>query len=250
MPHRKTRYRGPSTKALDTEAAFDAVADGIPADLAAAIPELAPTLDDFSTAVAAVNGRAVARRWDEADRLRVETLEPAYVHVEAALAEARDLVTGWIASNETTTNLTAQMMRLVVTLLIPATALIGYWLIARRQVRDSKIELETRLEAEHQMIAGVSHELRTPLTSIYGFSETLLELDMTDPDEIREVVTVINGEAADLTRMVDDLLAVAQIDADKLAVTSIDFRSRRRDRGPGPPGGSRGEPATASAGPA
>jgi two-component system OmpR family sensor kinase len=96
---------------------------------------------------------------------------------------------------------------------------------ARRQLRVAEIQLDSRLEAEHEVsrakdefIANMSHELRTPLTSIYGFSEVLLEQGLLDPAGAMELVGMINSESAELGRMVEDLLVSARSEAGTLAL--------------------------------
>jgi len=60
-------------------------------------------------------------------------------------------------------------------------------------------------------------ELRTPLTGIAGMA-MLLEEDLANQgsDLSKELIDVIIGEASDLSRMVDDLLTTARLDAGAL----------------------------------
>ena len=90
--------------------------------------------------------------------------------------------------------------------------------VARRTEQLEKanrrlLELD-RLKSE--FLSTVSHELRTPLTSIRSFSEILLRYDVDDPEKRRKFVTVIQTEAERLTRMIDDLLDLAKIEAGRL----------------------------------
>lgn len=64
-------------------------------------------------------------------------------------------------------------------------------------------------------VATVSHELRTPLTAIKGFISTLL-MDSDDafpPEERREFYAIIDQETDRLTRLINDLLNIARIEA-------------------------------------
>lgn len=103
----------------------------------------------------------------------------------------------------------------LVALVIPATALTVYRTVARRQVRraedEAKADADRELaERRDQFIAGVSHELRTPLTSIYGLSSVLADRSRLDESVKDELVEMLVWSAADLTRMVDDLIAAAR----------------------------------------
>jgi two-component system phosphate regulon sensor histidine kinase PhoR len=70
-----------------------------------------------------------------------------------------------------------------------------------------------RLERVRQdFVANVSHELKTPLTSILGYAETLLDGGLDDPDHRRGFVDTIRDQAARLTAIVEDLLALSELD--------------------------------------
>ncbi|MGH3008734.1 MAG: sensor histidine kinase [Gaiellaceae bacterium] len=65
-------------------------------------------------------------------------------------------------------------------------------------------------------VAAVSHELRTPLTSISGFVEMLEDEEESLGDSARSYLDVIRRGTTRLQRIVEDLLLVAQIEADRL----------------------------------
>jgi signal transduction histidine kinase len=68
-------------------------------------------------------------------------------------------------------------------------------------------------------VAAVSHELRTPLTSISGFVEMLGDEERGLSPAGRNYVKVISRGTARLQRIVEDLLLVAEIEADRLQLT-------------------------------
>ncbi|PWH12189.1 MAG: hypothetical protein DDG60_14195 [Anaerolineae bacterium] len=71
--------------------------------------------------------------------------------------------------------------------------------------------LETLFTAQQRFLADVSHELRTPLTVIKGNADLIRKIG---PDE--ESLDSIKDEADRLTRMVEDLLLLAQAESGKL----------------------------------
>jgi two-component system phosphate regulon sensor histidine kinase PhoR len=73
-------------------------------------------------------------------------------------------------------------------------------------------DLERMEATRRDFIANVSHELRTPLTSITGFVETLLE-DETFDDEKRDFLSIILKNARRMTRLTEDLLALARVES-------------------------------------
>jgi signal transduction histidine kinase len=81
-----------------------------------------------------------------------------------------------------------------------------------REVTADK-ELERMRDA---FVATVSHELRTPLTSISGFSEMLQDEEHGLGESGRMYLDVIRRSAERLQHLVEDLLFVAQIEAQRV----------------------------------
>jgi two-component system phosphate regulon sensor histidine kinase PhoR len=71
-------------------------------------------------------------------------------------------------------------------------------------------------------VANVSHEMRTPLTAIRGYAETLLSGALTDDENNRRFVEIIQAQAIRLNNIASDLLILS------------DLESGRRDVEPGP----------------
>ncbi len=67
---------------------------------------------------------------------------------------------------------------------------------------------------ERQFLLSVSHELRTPLTSIRGYAEAVLDGTAEDP---ASAAGVIAAESRRLERLVQDLLDLARLDADRFS---------------------------------
>jgi two-component system phosphate regulon sensor histidine kinase PhoR len=76
-----------------------------------------------------------------------------------------------------------------------------------------------RLErARRDFVANISHEFRTPLTAIQGFAETLLDGALEDSDNSRRFLRIIHDHALRLSRLTEDLLKLARIEAGQLAL--------------------------------
>ncbi|MEJ2110117.1 MAG: ATP-binding protein [Acidobacteriota bacterium] len=74
-----------------------------------------------------------------------------------------------------------------------------------------------RLErARRDFIANISHEFKTPLTAIQGFSETLLDGAVEDTKNRDRFLKIIRDHAQRLSRLTEDLLKLAQIEAGQL----------------------------------
>lgn len=75
--------------------------------------------------------------------------------------------------------------------------------------------LENLFDTQRRFIADVGHELRTPLTVIKGNVDLMRRLDCGDDESIES----IENEVDRLTRLVGDLLLLAQAESGKLPLT-------------------------------
>ena len=73
--------------------------------------------------------------------------------------------------------------------------------------------IEAAQKSRHDFVANVSHELRTPLTSIQGYVETLIEDPNPNPETAREFLGIILKNATRMSRLTEDLLALASVES-------------------------------------
>jgi two-component system sensor histidine kinase BaeS len=73
-------------------------------------------------------------------------------------------------------------------------------------------QLEASRRREREFLVSVGHDLRTPLTTIAGYSEAIQEGRVT-PEEMARVASVLRIEASRLSRLVEDLMLLARIEA-------------------------------------
>ena len=72
-------------------------------------------------------------------------------------------------------------------------------------------------ELKSALLASVSHDLRTPLTSIRAAIDNLLQVDIEwDKTELQEFHLIISEEVNRLTRLIQNLLDMARIEAGEL----------------------------------
>jgi two-component system, OmpR family, sensor histidine kinase KdpD len=75
-------------------------------------------------------------------------------------------------------------------------------------------------ELKSALLASVSHDLRTPLTAIRAAVDSLLEESISwEPGALREFHLIISEEVSRLTRLVQNLLEMARIEAGELKVS-------------------------------
>ena len=90
--------------------------------------------------------------------------------------------------------------------------------LTTRLKQQEKLKAEAEKERMRgNLLRAVSHDLRTPLTSIYGACDLMLEsYSELTPDKHRKMLTDVRTDAQWLTRMVENLLSVTRVDADKV----------------------------------
>ena len=83
-------------------------------------------------------------------------------------------------------------------------------------VLNDVTELRRLERARQEFVANASHELRTPLTAIRGYVETLLEGAVDDSGRARPFLEVVARHAERMSRLVDDLLDLSNIESGRL----------------------------------
>lgn len=92
--------------------------------------------------------------------------------------------------------------------------------LSYRKLKTKNKELAYYNEFRSNLIDTVSHEFRTPLTSILGYSSRLLRKDIEIDNETKEKsLKVIKKQAERLSRMVEDLLVIPEIENSRLNMT-------------------------------
>src|ERR1035437_1218597 len=67
-------------------------------------------------------------------------------------------------------------------------------------------------EMRADFVANASHELRTPLAALLGFIETLQGTAKDDPAARAKFLTIMQGQATRMARLIDDLLSLSRIE--------------------------------------
>lgn len=87
------------------------------------------------------------------------------------------------------------------------------------QLKKNNIELKELNEFRSNLIDTVSHEFRTPLTSIQGYTSRLLRQDIEIDEEMKQKsLRTIKKQSERLSRMVEDLLVVPDIEGEKIRI--------------------------------
>lgn len=84
---------------------------------------------------------------------------------------------------------------------------------------EAKQYAEEASRAKSAFLANMSHEIRTPLGAMIGFADLLREKDVSS-DEKKLYLDVILRNGRDLSQLINDILDLSKIEADRVAVES------------------------------
>ncbi len=82
-------------------------------------------------------------------------------------------------------------------------------------------KIKEEAEAKSQFLSTMSHEIRTPLNGILGFTKLLKEMDTTEDQE--EFISLIENSSNNLIAIVNDVLDLSKMNAEKMEIESIPF---------------------------
>jgi PAS domain S-box-containing protein len=92
---------------------------------------------------------------------------------------------------------------------------------AQQNIVQAKEEAERANQAKTAFLANISHEIRTPLGAVIGFTSLLRSGDIP-PEERDETLGIIERNGQDLLRLIDEILDLSKVEAQKMDVVKTE----------------------------
>ena len=99
-------------------------------------------------------------------------------------------------------------------------------ILAEIELKNAKEFAEQSLKIKNQFLANMSHEIRTPLNAVIGFTDLLLESELTS--EQKEQLETMRNSGEILLSLINNVLDLSKLESNKHTTEEIHFNLHER----------------------
>ena len=92
----------------------------------------------------------------------------------------------------------------------------------KKQLINAKIKAEEGDRLKSSFLANLSHEIRTPMNAINGFTDLIINTNLSEAEKI-EYLKIIDASGKNLVSIIDDLIEMSKIDSNLIEPNFVTF---------------------------
>ncbi len=90
-----------------------------------------------------------------------------------------------------------------------------------KKLLEAQKQAESASLAKTQFLANMSHEIRTPLNAIIGFTELMLDPNLSNDEKLNNL-SIVRRNGYQLLKIVDEVLDISKVEAGGLEIENVD----------------------------